>query len=157
MKLLQTIDTWIVDQVFQRIVNLTRRKVGWLCEQCSILTMLAALFRPFENHDQGWMIWIGVFFNLALGFMLWVQARFAPYRLGDEWCGWRWFWLFIVAFDFITGIDSPARVFMEVAILAYFYFCACDDPPPRKRKEEKKAATTAPPLFGTLSPTPNQG
>jgi len=156
MKFLIALDQWVVDQVFQRIVNLTQRKVGWHCEQCALFATLTAIYRPFEDHDQGWMIWISVFFNLALGFILWVQARFAPYRLGDEWPGWRRFWLFIVVFDCFTKIDSPARIFMEVAVTAYFYFSACDDPPPRKRKEEKKAVTQ-PPLFGTMSPTPNQG
>lgn len=142
---------------FQLIVNTVRRKPRWFCKHLATLMAFGAVMRPFENHDLGWMIWIGVTLNLTMALVLSGVARLLPDEvLKREHPFWRWFWLAIVAMEFIIPPFSFARLVTYGSLFLYFCFAACDNPPPPKRKEEKKPLTV-PPLFGTLSPTPNHG
>lgn len=158
MGIFNKLDTLLIAG-FQWIVNKTGRKPRWFCKQMCILLVMAALFRPFETHDLGWVVWVGVLINLVLASSLALMAWFAPDEaLKREHPFWRWTWTFLAIIELVVPPTSPSRTAVMISISLYFCFASCDNPPPpRKRKEEKKA--TIPPLFGTLSPSinPTQG
>lgn len=152
MSLFKKVDDLLIAG-FQWVVNKTGRKPRWYCKQATVLLTLGAFLRPFEHHDLGWLVWVGVLCHMLMAGSLALVAWFCPDELlKREHPFWRWFWLGLVAAEFAVPPVSPARAFVNICIFMYFCFASCDNPPPPKRKTESKKSTS---FWGFLLPSPN--
>jgi hypothetical protein len=147
MGFLRFLDDWVVNQIFQRLVDWAQKQPRWFGEQCAWAYIAFVLMRAVyavSTGDPEWLDWFVVGSGLLLGGVLIYASRsswlFA--LLSHSGVGWRSWWLFWAILDLswlISGMLTTThliRTSTDVALMACYYFAACKPPKPKEPKRK---------------------
>ena len=139
MSIISKIDKWLIEVLYQGIVDLSQRKPAWWARQCVIGSLVlealrAVLFQPYATSETYWF-WTALFVMCL--FVLWLitasPAIFAV--MGAQ----AWVRAPLVAILLIRAVvmvfaPTPSGAFnmmMDVVFGSVYFFAACHPPRPR--------------------------
>jgi len=144
--MLLKLDTWLIKNLYQRLVNITQKPKTWWIEQCSFFFFIAAVLRQFLKPDQ---LTAGDYFIFLLDIA--VCTLFFSFSRSDEMLAGAaqsdWFRQFTMILAIIAIFSALNRyydgndlvlclvgVYHNLMFMSVYYFAACKPPPPPHRK-----------------------
>lgn len=134
------IDAWIIERIYQQIVDWSQRKPAWFGRQVAIAQIIVVLLQPLFIPSFG-------MYTVALGLLAaglcfyWARndATFATNGRLGRWVGLRLFMLTLVFVGPIADVH-PATNLRSLLCVSWFYFSACRPPKPREPKHRLASA-----------------
>lgn len=130
--MLRRVDTWLVDRVFQSIVDLLQCKPARCAQPCAAAIAGLAVGQLLAGSQSPF----GATASVMAGLTMWVVAGSPAWFTAMNSYSVRLFYLLTTVlsatiwFDSRTLLDQAA----STAAVAYFYFAACRPPRPRVPK-----------------------
>lgn len=138
------IDTFLIERVYQPIVDLSERQPRWLAEQCAWGMIAGCAVRAGLRPTNELSTWVLLAMALVVAVWLLFVARsgftFSVVR-GFTW--WRAFLVVFLPIDLLHLTLQPSalgatRLFDTLLSLSYVYLACCQ--PPRPREPGRRAA-----------------
>lgn len=137
------LDLWILQHIYQAIVDFSQRKPAWWAENCSYacgVFGMIGLMRKGVAEGFTFMVCFSVFATMLGTFLVvWcsrspaILAAIAKIRTA------RYFWLILVIVCFVCRaivdftLDRVILMISDVGYMSFLYFAACEPPRPRTR------------------------
>jgi hypothetical protein len=140
--MIERIDQWLIDKVFQRIVDWSQREGGWWIRELAFFCAIYSVIRIVAQvlgytPDARSIVGISIDFLCALMFCWWARDKVRVANLGTA-TSWR---RFFIVFSFISlPLDLwryPFNLPCDIAFIGFYFFAACRPPKPREKKETK--------------------
>lgn len=137
------LDLWILQHIYQAIVDFSQRKPAWWAENCSYacgVFGMIGLMRHGSTDGYGFWVCFGIIFTMFGTFMAVFctrsQVLFVP--IGRMYTA-RYFWLVLAFIGLFTRaivdltLDRVILTISDFGYMSFLYFAACDPPKPRTR------------------------
>ena len=136
------IDQWLIDNVYQRIVDWSQRDSQWWVRETAFFCMIYAVIRivfKLTGFDIDLRSYVGVMVDGACAgiFWWWARDRMRIVELGTS-NGFRRFVLVLApTLIFIDLIVFPFNLPTDILFVSFYFFAACRPPRPREKKATK--------------------
>lgn len=147
--MIRRIDWWLLDRVFQPVVDLLQRQPAWIARQCVLFGLVANCVRHFAFDSRPLWVVALVLFSFAILAAFTLHSLLFASLGGNRFARWFYLVLFVadlawIAFALLIGPTSLiGLVFKYIngfTFFAFFYFAACRPPRPRLPRHSAKLA-----------------
>ncbi len=132
------IDTWLINRVFQPIVDWSEKQPAWWYQQCigasAVAYAIGLVLYPAERLGDAFdWAWVAFMAFLFVGMF---RDSANPALLAGRGPGLRWMLVGVAAVGLVISVskaepDLPASIAFNVVFTAAFFFAACKPPRPR--------------------------
>lgn len=144
--MIHSLDKWLIDQVYQRVVDFTQRHPHWLAGQSALLCAVCAVVQMCLKYSELEISSLVLsVFGIACISGLAVTTKY-PYLMVpsamDFFLRQYTLWCFLIglALDLLVWKFTPLADLAQITFMSFFYFAACHPPAPPKPRTRLASA-----------------
>lgn len=137
--MIAAIDQWLINNVYQKLVNTLNKEPHWCVEQCAFVIFMAAGLKCVMQPFTPWALF-GLVIEGMIGalFLFYSRQPILLKAMGQR-PQFRILFLLLSMMGIWMNIMSDANIMLrlvriayEIAFVSVYYFAACNSPPPPK-------------------------
>jgi hypothetical protein len=142
--MLERIDQWLIDCVFQRIVDWSQRDGAWWIRETAFFSIIYTIIRIAASAlgyitDAKTATGLAIDFACAIVFWWWSRDKVRVANLGAAQYMRKFFIVFSCLAIPLDFLRYPFNIPMDIIFIAFYFFAACRPPKPREKRETKLA------------------
>lgn len=140
--MLERIDQWLIDRVFQPIVDWSQREGAWWVRETAFFCVIYLVIRLVAQylgyiHDARAAGGIAIDFACSAFFCWWARDRVRVANLGTASTMRKFFIVYSVVAVPLDIWRYPFNLPSDIIFMSFYFFAACRPPKPREKRETK--------------------
>jgi hypothetical protein len=142
--MIDRIDQWLINCVYQRIVDWSQRDGGWWIRETAFLCVVYEVVRLFSRyaeiiHENRMTFGICLDLACAVFFLWWAKDKVRIANVGAAKFFRQFLIIFSISFIPLDMWRYPFDIPTDIIFVSFYFFAACRPPKPREKREIKLA------------------